>query len=202
MPRVTITVPDHTSQPYRFQLDRKVVTIGRGSDNDIAIECASVSTKHAEMARIPGGYEVRDVGSTNGVKFAGKRGEVIRLESDMTVHLGDVAFHFLLNEEELEALRKEKPEGDSKIIREDPLPPLPPSKDVPRERKVPSPQQPLVSHSGGGGEAFGMICLFILLAAVSLFIGLSIRHKRETGGSLIEAIQKNLSGDTPAPATK
>jgi pSer/pThr/pTyr-binding forkhead associated (FHA) protein len=56
MPRVTITVPDRTPQPYRFQLDRRVVSLGRGSDNDIAIDCGSVSVRHAEMVRVDGGY--------------------------------------------------------------------------------------------------------------------------------------------------
>ena len=51
MPRVTITVPDKNAQPYRFQMDREVVTLGRGSENDIAIESGSVSLYHAEMHR-------------------------------------------------------------------------------------------------------------------------------------------------------
>ena len=61
MPRVTITVPEKNAQPYRFQLDRPVVSLGRGSENDIAIESGSVSVHHAEMRRIEGGYELRDI---------------------------------------------------------------------------------------------------------------------------------------------
>ena len=52
MPRVTITVPDKKPQPYRFQLDRKLTRMGRGSENDIVIDCASVSVHHAEMERV------------------------------------------------------------------------------------------------------------------------------------------------------
>ena len=69
MPRVTITVPEKTAQPYRFHLDSEVVTLGRGSDNDIAIDSGSVSVKHAEMRRTVGCFELRDAGSTNGIKL-------------------------------------------------------------------------------------------------------------------------------------
>ena len=37
MPRVTITAPDKNPQPYRFQLDRQVVSMGRAAGNDIVI---------------------------------------------------------------------------------------------------------------------------------------------------------------------
>ena len=63
MPRVTITVPDRNPQPYRFQLDRQAVNMGRGSDNDIVIEDGSVSVRHAVMERIEGGYQLRDLGT-------------------------------------------------------------------------------------------------------------------------------------------
>ena len=42
--------------------------MGRGSDNDIVIDSGSVSGSHAEMRRIEGGYELVDLGSTNGIK--------------------------------------------------------------------------------------------------------------------------------------
>ena len=72
MPRVTITVPEKNSQPYRFALDRKSVTLGRGSENDIVVDCASISVHHAVMERIEGGYQLRDLGSTNGTKLEGE----------------------------------------------------------------------------------------------------------------------------------
>ena len=115
MPRVTITVPEKTPQPYRFQLDRQVVSLGRGSENDIPIDCGSVSVKHAEMLRVDGGYELKDVGSTNGIKLDGERREVISLKSGLTVKLGDVSFDFTLSDEEQEALAKEKSSGETAI---------------------------------------------------------------------------------------
>jgi len=67
MPRVTISVPDKTPQPYRFELEREFINIGRGGDNDIIIDNASISTQHCMIERVEGGYILRDNGSTNGL---------------------------------------------------------------------------------------------------------------------------------------
>jgi pSer/pThr/pTyr-binding forkhead associated (FHA) protein len=195
MPRVTITVPEKTPQPYRFQLDRQSVSLGRGSENDIAIDCGSISVKHAEMCRIHGGYELRDVGSTNGIKLDGERMDVIPLRSGLTVKLGDVAFDFLLTDEELEALAREKPAEESANRRDSTdgaADSLPPKSSPPRATPV------MTSSAGGGG--FAMILLFIILAAAAFFAGMAIRFQKDTGGSLIEAIQSK-SKALQAPAT-
>jgi len=119
MPRVTITVPDKKPQPYRFQLDRKLTRLGRGSENDIVIDCASVSVHHAEMERVEGGFQLRDTGSTNGIKLDGARKEVIPLRDGMTLKVGDVSFDFQLSDEEKDALSREKPMLDSPILKEE-----------------------------------------------------------------------------------
>ena len=196
MPRVTITVPEKNAQPYRFQLDRQVVTLGRGSENDIAIDSGSVSVHHAEMRRIEGGYELVDVGSTNGIKLDGTRHEVIPLRSGATVKLGDVAFDFLLTDEEREALSREKPPEESPIFREEQV-----VQEKPVSKRDP---EPTYASSGGGGIGFGSILLFLVLAAAAFFAGLAVRHQKETGKSLIEAIQERFATKRtiylPAPA--
>lgn len=196
MPRVTITVPEKNAQPYRFQLDREVVSLGRGAENDIAIDCGSVSVNHAEMRRIEGGYELRDVGSTNGIKLDGERHEVIPLRSGATVKIGDVSFDFLLSEEEREALARERPSEPSPILRE---PELSGMKPLPkRVSQVPAPS---------GGSGFGAILLFIILAAAAFCAGLAIRFEKETRGNLLEAVKAHKAVRmapavpvTPAPA--
>lgn len=119
MPRVTITIAEKGPQPYRFDLHREIVTIGRGLDNDIVVACGSVSGKHSEMRRVEGGYHLIDVGSTNGIKVDGVRQQKVNLKNGMTVKLGDVEFGFTLNEEELavidaeiEALGEDEEEDD------------------------------------------------------------------------------------------
>lgn len=194
MPRVVITVPDKNAQPYRFQLDRKVVSLGRGSENDIAIDCGSVSVRHAEMCRVEGGYELRDLASTNGTKLDGVRKEVIPLRTGMGVKLGDVDFDFSLSDEELEVLGRERPLEESPIVREKEieLPPL--------RRPVESAEAPAVEPSStSAGTGFAGILVFLILAAAAFFVGLSVRYQKDTGGSLWEAIQANGSAPS-APA--
>ena len=107
MPRVTIIVPESTPQPYRFDLFREVVTIGRGEENDIIVGCGSVSGKHSEMRRVKGGYHLIDMGSTNGIKVDGVRHQTLVLQTGMIAKLGDVEFNFTLSEEELAELASE-----------------------------------------------------------------------------------------------
>jgi len=200
MPRVTITLPDKTPQPYKFQLDRQLVTIGRGSVNDIAIDCGSVSVKHAEMARIEGGYELRDLGSTNGTKLDGERREVIALRHGLSVKLGDVAFDFQLSDEEREALEREKPFVESPIERDQS--PEPSAEAAPARRAAP--RKPVVVTETGGGGGFLMFLLFLLFAGIAFFAGLSIRYYKETGGSLFDGIQtrsKTLKAKSEAAKT-
>ncbi|MFU8892868.1 MAG: c-type cytochrome domain-containing protein [Luteolibacter sp.] len=99
MPRITITPPGKKAQPYIFKPDRENVQIGRGSSNDIIIDCASISTLHAELVRVDGEYELRDLGSTNGIKKDGKRHDIIPLADGDTLMLGDVEFTFNLSTE-------------------------------------------------------------------------------------------------------
>ncbi|HEX7261650.1 MAG TPA: FHA domain-containing protein [Luteolibacter sp.] len=197
MPRVSITVPEKNAQPYRFQLDREVVSLGRGSENDIVIDSGSVSGSHAEMHRIKGGYELRDTGSTNGIKLDGVRYDVIPLLSGTTVHIGDVKFDFLLTEDELGTLDREKPSENLPEIQVSSLPvaeKLPPLKPLPsRTTYTPAP--------ASGGSGFGGLLVLVVLAAAAFFAGLCVRYQKETGGKLIEAIQARHFSAKPAPAT-
>ncbi|MFN9025371.1 MAG: FHA domain-containing protein, partial [Akkermansiaceae bacterium] len=102
------TIAEKGPQPYRFDLKREIVTIGRGLDNDIVVACGSVSGKHSEMRRVEGGYHLIDVGSTNGIKVDGVRQQKVSLKNGMTVKLGDVEFGFTLNEEELAVIDTER----------------------------------------------------------------------------------------------
>jgi pSer/pThr/pTyr-binding forkhead associated (FHA) protein len=185
MPRVTITAPDANPQPYRFQLDRRVVTLGRGSNNDIVIDCGSVSGTHAEMRRIEGGYELCDMDSTNGIKLNGERMQVIPLSNGLSVKLGDVAFDFQLSDEEREALAREKPAGESPIMCE--------PEETPRGRaakKTPKPEAALPS--------LAPVIWFLTLAAVAFFTGMAIRYQKETGHPWIKAVVNRFLGDSDA----
>jgi len=95
MPRITITVPGKKAQPYIFKPDRDNVQIGRGSSNDIVIDCPSISTLHAELVKTgEDEYELRDLGSKNRIKKDGKTFEMLRLEDGDEVTLGKVRLTF------------------------------------------------------------------------------------------------------------
>ncbi len=201
MPRVTITVPEKNAQPYRFQLDRQVVTLGRGSENDIAIDCGSVSVKHAEMHRIEGGYELRDVGSTNGTKLDDVRQQVIPLKNGANVKLGDVAFDFLLSAEESDTLSREQRTVMLPPMREPEVEPV--RKDSVAARIAE--QRAAYAAPRPSGVGFGAILMFLILAACAFFAGLAIRYQKDTGDSLIEALQKKYAVEkvieVPRPET-
>lgn len=200
MPRVIITVPDQTPQPYRFQLDRQAVQLGRGSDNDIAINCGSVSVRHAVMERISGGYQIRDLDSTNGTKLDGSRLAVIPLLDGMTVKLGDVAFDFTLTDEEKATLASEKGPA-SAIVAEEPLAAEPPKRQAPRPQPVRRPVAQPQFQQANPVIGFVMTLVFLILAALAFYVGLSLRHSKETNQSLLKSIsEKGKVAETPAPA--
>lgn len=188
MPRVTITVPEKNAQPYRFQLDSGAVKVGRGSDNDIIIESGSVSVNHAEMRRIKGGYELCDIGSTNGIKLEGVRYETIPLRNGTTATIGDVAFDFSLSEDEIQALAREKPAEPSPIQFEPGV-----------EQSGPPRKEVIYVPVNSGGSGSSGILVFLILAAIAFFVGLAVRHQKETGGSLIDAIKAKPAASQSAP---
>jgi pSer/pThr/pTyr-binding forkhead associated (FHA) protein len=209
MPRVTITVPETNPQPYRFQLDRRVVTIGRGSNNDIVIDCGSVSGSHAEMRRIEGGYELRDMDSTNGIKLDGERMPVIPLRSGLSVKLGDVAFDFQLSTEEREALEREKPAVESPVMREPEealklfwqakqtpasveSPVMHEPEEAPRKKVVKAHPQPEEART-----ELGPIICFLTFVVIAFCIGMAVRYGKETDGSWIQGVKARFL-DEPA----
>ena len=200
MPRVIITVSDQTPQPYRFQLDRQAVQLGRGSDNDIAINCGSVSVRHAVMERIDGGYQIRDLDSTNGTKLDGSRLAIIPLRDGMTVKLGDVAFDFTLTDEEKATLAGEQHSAPTPIVAEDSIPQEAPKRQAPRPQPVRRPAMQPQFQQPNPIIGFVMTLVFLILAALAFYVGLSLRHSKETKQSLLKSIsEKGKVVEAPAP---
>jgi predicted component of type VI protein secretion system len=201
MPRIIITVPEKNAQPYRFSLNRESVSIGRGSDNDIVVDSGSVSVKHAEMRRIEGGYELGDAGSTNGIKHRGVRHDKIALVSGMSLRLGEVSFDFTLTDEELGEIARERPASDIPAQKEkEEVVAGEPDAEAPKRKLRPAaPYKPVAEAAG---LSFGMIVLFLVLAAAAFATGLSIRHQKETGEPLIKAIVNKGDRVQQAPSAE
>ena len=77
-----------------FELNKDVLTLGRESTNDVAINDAEISRHHCRLSRVSGGYTIEDLGSTNGTfvnnqRLTGSRplssGDVIGFGETVTV---------------------------------------------------------------------------------------------------------------------
>lgn len=198
MPRVTITVPGGIPQPYRFQLDHHSVVFGRTVENDIQIDSPSVSSRHAKMVRVKGGYELHDLGSTNGVKLNGERLGVVVLRDGSSVELGDVVFGFELAPEERAVLDMESSVGLRPEAVEKPQVPqqakssLPP----PSPPRVPAARPaPVAASSSSGGS--GLLLLF--LALLAFCVGMAFRYQTDTGRSWVDAVRSKFTA-TQAPS--
>jgi len=56
-----------------FELDRRLLVVGRDEANDIRLDDASVSRRHALLEQGPDGVRLTDLGSTTGTKINGAR---------------------------------------------------------------------------------------------------------------------------------
>ncbi len=72
----------------RFLLDKDHTTAGRHPESDIFLDDVTVSRRHAEFRRVPGGFEVRDVGSLNGTYLNRERIDAAALAGGDEVQIG------------------------------------------------------------------------------------------------------------------
>jgi len=87
-----------------YDLEEEVITIGRGSKNQIVIQDNEVSREHCRLIRLMADFEVVDLGSSNGTYVNGARVEGTRLlQPGFLIELGDtITFEYerpLLNED-------------------------------------------------------------------------------------------------------
>jgi FHA domain-containing protein len=68
--------------------------IGRSRECDLVLDDPNVSRRHAELRRADGGWEVVDLGSTNGIKLNGKRsrGGSLNPGDEITLGLSRLTF--------------------------------------------------------------------------------------------------------------
>ncbi len=221
MPRVSITISGKNSQPYRFQLDRQKVTIGRSSENDIIIDCPSVSSNHCTMERMEGGYILRDRKSTNGIKLDDEKMAIIDLRNDSDVHVGDVQFGYTLSDDELDELDDEEVTPHAKKASELSDEPVSDKESRPKAKTktrtkakanvVTTPRRPaaapapvLASSNQGNGFLYGLA--LIVCGALALFAGLNnsyVKQQENTGREgEISLLSDMKNGRPPLPAAE
>jgi serine phosphatase RsbU (regulator of sigma subunit)/pSer/pThr/pTyr-binding forkhead associated (FHA) protein len=83
-------------EPYRFALDKDVITIGRSKKNDLVLPDQWLSRIHAEIRRENGRHYIRDLDSRNGTYVNGMRlSERVPLQNGDVVTLGDQQIRFV-----------------------------------------------------------------------------------------------------------
>lgn len=170
--------------------------MGRGSENDIVLDSGSVSTKHAVMKRVDGGYELLDLGSTNGIRSKGQRQTKVPLVSGMILQLGEVSFDFTLTDEERKALASEKPMLPP-IEEEAETKPEPEKKKAKKKEEEPKVYETASASSGVG---FVSVLLFLVFAALVFVVGAGLRYQKDTGESLLKAMGTKKTAEQVVPA--
>lgn len=89
-PQRVLQPVDHDGEP--IVLDRKVITIGRTSENDVCVPSKLISRHHARLLLGPNGVIVEDAGSTNGCFVNGKQVRHQLMRDGDVLELGDLRY--------------------------------------------------------------------------------------------------------------
>jgi hypothetical protein len=78
-----------------FPIEKDEFIIGRGARTaDLAIRDGNISRRHAAVVFHDGVYFMKDLGSTNGIEYAGQRVESKRIEEGDVYHICDYELRF------------------------------------------------------------------------------------------------------------
>jgi hypothetical protein len=80
-----------------YPLIHNTISIGRADEADILVSDPSVSARHARLINGSQGFEIEDLGSTNGTLVEGQRVTRAHLRSGARITLGQVEFKFLVD---------------------------------------------------------------------------------------------------------
>ncbi len=75
--------------------DTQDVSLGRAAENDLSIDDAALSRRHAEFYRADGGHAVKDLGTSNGTTVNGETIRTRVLQHKDVVRFGDIEITFV-----------------------------------------------------------------------------------------------------------
>jgi len=81
-------------QGKEFVVNKEVFTIGSGEHNDLALQDTTISKRHCEIAVDQNGYQIRDLGSTNGTVVQGVNVSSACLTPGAEIQLGKTRLVF------------------------------------------------------------------------------------------------------------
>lgn len=77
-----------------FTIRAATTTIGRGLDNDLVLEATDISRHHARIEFGQGGWQIADLGSTNGIRVNGEMVRHAPLRGGDRIELGSIQLEF------------------------------------------------------------------------------------------------------------
>ena len=188
MPKLIIHHPD--GETSKFELNKRLVSIGRGSDNDIVLPDGTSSSNHAMLKMTPeGDFAVTDLGSTNHTKVNGRKVQTAELLDGDKIHFGDTEVSYESD------VSKGKGGTDRKELKGSPPPPTPRKLSAPQsfsaaEKQSGGAARPKKSRAHtdddgvGAGGCFALLMLPMLLI-LCLFAGMEVRHYFSTDKELL-----------------
>jgi pSer/pThr/pTyr-binding forkhead associated (FHA) protein len=94
-----------------YLLDRSDTTMGRGPGVDLAFDDPTMSREHAAVEFADGGFRLRDLGSTNGVRLNESEVKVAELKNGDRLQVGQLVLQFVLEKRERPAKTYVLPEA-------------------------------------------------------------------------------------------
>ena len=89
-----LTVLNGEKAGLSYYLEGAKARLGRAEDNDLTLPDPGASRFHAEIERVPEGYILRDLGSTNGTLVRGRRVAERLLEDGDVLSVGETEIRF------------------------------------------------------------------------------------------------------------
>jgi hypothetical protein len=185
--------------------DVEIVTIGRHPDSVVQLNDPSVSSHHATIKKREKGMYVQDLGSSNGTRLNGADIEEALLNDGDRVSFGDVQGVFYAGDPPAEQAAPEPkvvfvPRPDAPMVAE--AAPVTGAPYVPQRRSrfsrpLRAPRRTTSGYpdQSGGGCATAMFLTGLFI--VAFFIGLAMRHLKETDRSLMSDIINRITKSMP-----
>ena len=200
-PKIHITLPSGETRKYSLQMDS--IRIGRAPDNTVVLEDGSLSAHHAVLHRRENGFEIVDLGSTNGIEVDGRRVLTHDLRHGDELKIGSVMLRFdWPGQPEIPAPTEAVAVGNSggEALPDE----QPPAAESAKDEEAPRPRResPPADEPKSGCLASLVLFTLTLLAPV---IGMHIRHYQDSGGKILiseilQHVQASKKSEPPPPA--
>ncbi len=94
----TIVVLTEPGAGTEYPLQSHRLVVGRGPDVDVVFEDDHLSRQHAAFELTSDGFQVRDLGSTNGIRVNDKPVEIAALQHGDRVQMGQLTLQYVVQD--------------------------------------------------------------------------------------------------------